>query len=249
MKIHQLQGYIQNIYLVEQDNQLMLLDGCCRCDVNLLKQFITQQLNRPITDLKIVIVTHMHPDHAGAAHKLRKISNCKIVAADKPHPWYKGFVGYIMFLTDIILTHWVARRIGKSFKSVWFPRVLKPDLKLKTNDEVPGFNGWKIIETPGHTDRDLSIWHEASGKIYVADLVIKIRKLFISPFPIFHPNKYRASLQIIDQLQPQYLLLAHGGQVDVKGQNTSELIRKIPDKPKTHWRATRIKIKRLLDRF
>ncbi len=65
MHIHTLEGYIQNIYLVEYPDKLMLLDGCCRADVDTVFDYITEQLKRPITDLKLIVVTHMHPDHIG----------------------------------------------------------------------------------------------------------------------------------------------------------------------------------------
>ena len=113
MKLHQLNGYIQTIYLVEYPHGLMLLDGCSRADVSLISSFITDTLKRPVTDLKVIIVTHMHPDHAGAAAALRKITGSKIIAADVDTQWYAGISGRLMHLTDIILAHWVAGRIGK----------------------------------------------------------------------------------------------------------------------------------------
>ncbi|MGR5470684.1 MBL fold metallo-hydrolase, partial [Vibrio astriarenae] len=57
------------MYLAEYPDKLMLLDGASRADILHLKDFIEHQLNRRFSDLKLVIVTHMHPDHAGAAHK------------------------------------------------------------------------------------------------------------------------------------------------------------------------------------
>ena len=105
MKIHQLKGYIQSIYLVEYPQQLLLLDGCCRADINMLEQFITGDLSRPFSDLKLIVVTHMHPDHAGAAHKLRKITGCKIASANMPKQWYTGLSGRFSHLLDLSLIH------------------------------------------------------------------------------------------------------------------------------------------------
>ena len=72
LKLHCLNGYIQNIYLAEYADKLLLLDGCCRADINVIEDFIINQLNRPMSDLALIVVTHMHPDHAGAANVLRK---------------------------------------------------------------------------------------------------------------------------------------------------------------------------------
>ncbi|MBR9875872.1 MAG: hypothetical protein GYB23_16535 [Vibrionaceae bacterium] len=50
------------MYLAEYADKLMLLDGASRADIPHLKDFIEYQLKRPFTDLKLVVVTHMHPN-------------------------------------------------------------------------------------------------------------------------------------------------------------------------------------------
>lgn len=137
MKLHQFEGYIQDIYLAEYPHGLLLLDGCCRADVDKICHFITEQLHRPITDLKVVISTHMHPDHAGAAHFLKQKTGCLIAAANVPGHWYKGIDGYLMFLTDMLLAKYVAKRKGKPAKYLWYKRKLKPDLYLDDGQAIP----------------------------------------------------------------------------------------------------------------
>ena len=83
MQLHTIKGYIQDMYLVEYPDRLLLLDGACRADIPHLKAFIETGLMRDFADLHTVVVTHMHPDHAGAAHKLRKLTNCNLVAANQ----------------------------------------------------------------------------------------------------------------------------------------------------------------------
>ncbi|MCB1583974.1 MAG: MBL fold metallo-hydrolase [Xanthomonadales bacterium] len=248
MKIHQLSGYIQTIYLVEYDHGLLLLDGCCRCDVKIVLNFILDTLKRPVTDLKTVVVTHMHPDHAGGAHKLRKILGCQIITANKEHHWYKGFNGILMHWIDMLLSVYVGRKIKKGIKNVIYSRRLKADVQVKDGDQVPQFPEWQIMETPGHTDRDLSVWHQQSNQIYVADLFIKLRSRFICPFPIFHPNKYRASLYKVKQAKPNKVLLAHGGQLKMKNDDFNHLIQISPKIPRTPLRATIRKFKKITRR-
>lgn len=65
MQLHTIKGYIQDIYLVEYPDKLLLLDGACRADIPHLKAFIEIELMRDFADLHTVVVTHMHPDHAG----------------------------------------------------------------------------------------------------------------------------------------------------------------------------------------
>lgn len=243
MKIHELDGYIQTIYLVEVDEGLLLLDGASRADVELIQKYITERLSRPIQDLKVVVVSHMHPDHAGAANPLRKLSGCLIVGAERRHHWYRGFSGAVMHITDIFLARWVAKRQRKKRRNLWYSRKLKFDVELLDKQMLPIFDDWQVIETPGHTDRDLCVYHRGIDVLYVGDLLVKIKKGLIPPFPVFHPNQYRASLNKINQLKPKTLLLAHGGEVKFQELDLSALREKLPTKPRTHWRLLKFKVR------
>lgn len=239
MKIHSISGYIQAIYLIEDEAGLMLLDGASRADVDVITAFISQKLKRPLSDLKYVIVTHMHPDHAGAANALRDKLGCKIVSGDVSGHWYSGLSGRVLQMIDIALAHWVANRLQKSRKSLWYPAKLTPDVPVSDGDSVPDFPDWKILFTQGHTDRDISVWHEPSNRIYVADLIVKVKGRYVPPFPVFHPNRYRRSVQKVIDLQPSSIMLAHGGDVAFTQEDYDYLLSQAPKKPKTPLRAVK----------
>ncbi|MGF1684094.1 MBL fold metallo-hydrolase [Photobacterium minamisatsumaniensis] len=244
LKLHKLDGYIQSIYLAEYPHGLLLLDGCSRADIPYIKAFITGTLHRPLTDLSLVVVTHMHPDHAGAAHQLRKISGCKIAAANVGGDWYSGVDGKLMHLADIYLAKWVAKRMKKPSQKVWYSSILKPDYRLDDNEPLPGFPEWITIETQGHTDRDISLHHQPSNRIYVADLMVKVKGRYIPPFPVFYPNRYRRSLHKIIDLKASSLILAHGGEIQPSDEEFQYLLDRTPTKPITHWRSVKMKVKK-----
>ncbi len=245
MKLHILKGYIQNIYLVEYDHGLLLLDGCCRPDIKTVQRFIEDDLHRALSDLKLVVVTHMHPDHAGGAHGLRQLTGCKIASGLSQRHWYGGVSGVLMHLTDIGLSLYMASRLGRPLKNLWYARKLKPDLSLADGDTLPGFNDWRVFDTHGHTDRDISLMHEPSARIYVADLIVKVRQKFITPWPLFHPNRYRASAAKVKQLQPDFVLLAHGGEIAVTPEHACFDVH-TPTLPRTHWRAVKTRVRQVL---
>lgn len=249
MQFHQFEGYIQSIYLVESTAGLMLLDGCCRADVPVIRGFITQTLGRPFTDLNVVVVTHMHPDHAGAAVKLRKLTGCKIATCDKDREWYRGLDGLLMRWTEMGLTLFVAGRQGKPRRNVWYPNKLRADIRLRDGDAIPGFEEWRVLETPGHTDRDLSLHHVPSNRVYVADLMVKVKQRFIPPFPVFHPNKYRASLQKLENLKPASVWLAHAGEVTLSHDDYQHLLDSAPSRPITYAGYFRAKLKQMMRRY
>ncbi|WP_163932723.1 MBL fold metallo-hydrolase [Paraferrimonas sp. SM1919] len=246
MKIHQLSGYIQNIYLAVYADKIMLLDGCSKTDLGLIEHYIVAQLQRPITDLKVVVVTHMHPDHAGAANSLKKRFGCKLVTGSAKGHWYSGWDGWIMFVTDVVLGQWVAARLGKTKRSLWFWPRPNSDYKLNDGELIPDFEDWQVIDTQGHTDRDISLFHIPTKTVYVADLAVKVKDKIIPPFPIFYPNRYASSLAKVEALKPKRVILAHGGDVQISHEEYLYLVSKAPKKPTTHWRVTKAKLKKLL---
>ncbi|SHG97675.1 MBL fold metallo-hydrolase [Ferrimonas marina] len=246
MQLHRFGGYIQTIYLAEYDHGLLLLDGCSRADVGTVLRFIRDKLRRPITDLKLVVVTHMHPDHAGAAGRLKALTGCQIASGEAERHWYSGLDGRLMHLTDVALAQYVATRLKRRRRNIWYPAKLHPDVVLSDGQPLPGFEEWQTVTTHGHTDRDISLHHLPSRRIYVADLMVKVKGRYVPPFPIFHPNRYRESLAKVRELEPHSVILAHGGEVRLTDKEYDHLATLAPRKPKTHWRAVKARFQRAL---
>ena len=101
MQLHTLEGYIQNIFLAEEPQGLLLLNGCSRADVDMVCAFITDTLHRSLSDLKLIVVTHMHPDHAGGAVLLKKRTGARVAAHPKAAKWYAGVMGRAAHLIDV----------------------------------------------------------------------------------------------------------------------------------------------------
>lgn len=228
-----IRGYIQTTYLAVYPDKLLLLDSGCYCDVDVILKYITTTLKRPITQLKTVMVTHMHPDHAGGAALLRKKTGCAIVSAVSDKPWYDGVMGRLNHLNDLALTYYVANRQGKSATKIWYNPRLNPDVEVRDGDCIPHFEDWIVLETHGHTDRDLSLWHMPSKQIYTADLILKIKDKFVSPYLVTLPYLYRASLEKVKALNPNKVLLAHGDVVEIKPEEFDALINQAPKQPFT----------------
>lgn len=238
-QILRIDGHLQNIYLAVYPDKLLLLDGCSRADVDLVLNTIRNILGRDVCQLKAVTVTHMHADHAGGATYLRAKTGCKIISADQTNQWYAGLNGRVDYLLDLSLSYFVAYRHGSPLKNLNYPAKLVPDIVVADGDPVPMFPDWQIIATPGHTDRDLSVYHPATGKIYVADLIIKLLTSrrgirFVNPYNIYNPTQYRQSLAKVKKLQPSMVLMAHGGMEFITATAFDELIQMTPNKPRTN---------------
>lgn len=243
MKIHVLKGFIQNIFLVEYPDKCMLLDGCSKADFATLSSFFSDTLKRPLTDLKVVIVTHMHPDHAGCAHYLRKKTKCKIVSCSHEQQWYSGIKGRLAHITDILLAFWVAGKMKRPRKNIWYQPHLYPDVRLSDQQTIPGFEDWQVFETPGHTDRDLSVMHMPTKRIYVADLIVKVKNKLSPPFPVYLPELYKDSLLKLQSLKPNSVMMAHVGELSLTDNDYQQLIDNAPTQPETNKLALQRVIK------
>jgi glyoxylase-like metal-dependent hydrolase (beta-lactamase superfamily II) len=228
-KIHHLKGYIQSMYLVEYADKLLLLDGGSRGDVKHIELFITKTLKRKISDLKLIVVTHLHPDHAGAAPHLRKKYGIKIAGHPELNYWYAGIGGFIQHLLDTIFAWYVASKSRDKYSRMWYQRSLTPDYKLCDNQTLPMFDDWKIICTPGHTTHDISVYNQKEKTIYIGDLAIKLGGQFNLPFPIALPKVIADSLDKVSTLEIEQILFAHGGIIT---DNSKEVFAKVKAKLK-----------------
>ncbi|MFT6779041.1 MAG: glyoxylase-like metal-dependent hydrolase (beta-lactamase superfamily II), partial [Paraglaciecola sp.] len=105
---------------------------------------------------------------------------------------------------------------------------------------------WCVLLTTGHTDRDLSVLHLASKRMYVADLLVKVKDRFIPPIPVNYPEQYRNSILKVQALRPASMMLAHGGEVVLTDRDFAHVLTVAPRKPFTVWTPAKNKLKRLL---
>jgi glyoxylase-like metal-dependent hydrolase (beta-lactamase superfamily II) len=152
-------------------------------------------------------------------------------------------MGRFAHIKDVILTYWVAGRLGKPKKHIWYPARLKPDDLLQDEQKLPGFEEWECLFTPGHTDHDVSLWHAGSRKLYVADLVVKVKGDLVPPYPVCHPNQYRRSLHRVSSLDNPQMLFAHVPEQALAASDFERLIAIAPRRPKNMWLSTKSRIK------
>ena len=211
MKIHHLEGYLQSFYLVEYKDGILLLDGLSKPDVKTLSQFIVNELHRKMTDIKLIVTTHPHPDHAGGVAQLQNHYQIPVAAHKHFNYWHSGFTGYLRHKREIKLAQLSALVRGLRQKPLDYPRHIQADYILSSERPLPIFTDWQMIETPGHTNCDISIYHKETKTIYVADLFIMTKDNVFAPIPVSDVEIYKASLDKVCDLEIETVLLAHNG--------------------------------------
>lgn len=184
-----------NCYLVGD----VLIDALTRGDAGRL---IDALANRP---LRLLALTHVHPDHQGAAHAVcaRRQVPLACHAADQPvmegkapmEPPPRGL------LTPL-------------FRKMWSGPPHRVDQTLKEGDEI---NGFRVIETPGHTPGHVAFFRESDGVAIVGDAVFGMGLFSTIPGLQEPPAKFtanpalnRQSIRKLAALRPKLLLFGHG---------------------------------------
>ncbi|MBF0442735.1 MAG: MBL fold metallo-hydrolase, partial [Oligoflexales bacterium] len=153
--MHFFSGQIEMIYLAEYPDRILLLDGGCCGDLDKITKFVAGKLNRSISDIKLSLVSHPHPDHVGVAQLLRERFGIPIAAHETIDTWYQGLGGYFQHIVDMFHGEALSLKFDREIMSIKSKRVISPDFPLKDGDKVPGFPDWNVLHCPGHTAHDL----------------------------------------------------------------------------------------------
>ncbi|HNX92519.1 MAG TPA: MBL fold metallo-hydrolase [Syntrophomonas sp.] len=208
--LHIIPGYIENLFLVEYDHGLLLLDCGAVSDVKRLEDFCREKLHRSPTEIKLAVVTHMHPDHAGGAVLLREKFGIPLAAHKDLDRWYAGPGGFMQKVIDCALMQSVARRTRGKLEKGLFNSHVQADYLLADGDALPFFPDWTTVLVPGHTSHDLVLHNAKESLLYVADCFLEVKGKYQTPLPVMFPQWLHASYAKMDALKASSLLIAHG---------------------------------------
>jgi glyoxylase-like metal-dependent hydrolase (beta-lactamase superfamily II) len=210
-RLHEIKGQIESIFLAEYPDKILVLDTGCRPDVRRIRRYVQQVLHRDMADVKLAVVSHVHPDHAGGAPILRRRHRIPIAAPNGIDSWYTGFMGWLQHLLDFAFAWIVVIKTGQPFRRMWYPRKVRPDFLLPDGAPLPFFEDWRLLITPGHTSHHSVLFNERDGTLYVGDLFLKVNRSWHLPFPVTQPEAQARSLERLSRMRIRRLLLAHGG--------------------------------------
>lgn len=177
-----------------------------------------------LRDLRALLLTHIHFDHAGAAGSLAQGIPGLVVhvhRAGAPH------------LADPSRLVASATRIyGDAMDRLWGPVVAVPGDRLRVLADgerlVVGDRAFSVRETPGHAVHHVAYLDEETGTAYVGDtagvrpegLPVAIP---VTPPPDFDLETWLASLDVIAAWNPRRLFLTHFGMVDDPATHLADL--------------------------
>jgi len=153
-----------HFYLIDCKHGKLLIDAGWE-----MPAFTAQlrQYRIPFSDIRYVMFTHHHPDHAGLVQNVKNLSGARLIIHEKQIP----------FLDD--LAAYFAKKGGYEPIRVEKNDLISPNLAALLSIGVQG----EIVETPGHSDDSVSLVLD-SGDAFIGDL----------PSPDFTTDETRAAV-------------------------------------------------------
>ncbi len=162
-------------------------------------------------ELRGLLLTHIHLDHAGASGTLVR-----------RHPQLKVYVherGARHMADPARLLASATQLYGEDMDRLWGRTEPVPEDNLVVVAGGETVEGFRVEYTPGHASHHVAYLHEASGEAYVGDVAgVRIPPADLvlppTPPPDIDLEAWERSLQVLEGWAPEALNLTHFGRAD-----------------------------------
>ena len=207
-KIHQFNG-MSNCYLIE-DEEMMLIDTGNPSNSKRIMNYVKNNLNRDLNDIKTIVVTHHHFDHIGCLGELKKATGAKVAA----HKDDSNYIADIEKAEEPL----ISKIFINLLKIIHRPKAVGVDVLLEENDKI---GGYRVIHTPGHTPGSICLYNENNYVIFVGDNLKNEGDKIGGPPGIFTLNMKQAneSIKKLENLDIDVIFTGHGKPITSKAKD------------------------------
>jgi len=202
-----------NTYLVN-NSSLFVVDPGSEQNVRLLFGYLQRVLQRAPTDINLIVLTHLHPDHTAGVQALRQRCRAPVAASSVIRQLVQEKQANNKMLPA--LSHLAGRVLPGSlhhldlFPPIYEEQIQLVDLWLDNVDGLPGHPDWRVIASPGHTAESLCLYNPFTWELLCGDTLITIE----GGAPLLRAGTNRRQLEetlsILRTLSVHYLYPGHG---------------------------------------
>jgi glyoxylase-like metal-dependent hydrolase (beta-lactamase superfamily II) len=167
-KVYQIPLGLVNAFLIDSDG-LTLIDTGYKGSADSIFKAISKAGKNP-KDIRRIILTHLHKDHAGSAAEIRRRLNIPVLAHEADALLIeKGAGGRPSYIGSPGLLNWLAFNLfikGAPMDT----EPVRVDQQLKDQQVLDIAGGIKIIHTPGHTKGHIALLIPEENLLIAGDL-------------------------------------------------------------------------------
>jgi len=147
-------------YIIYGELITLIDTGVAGCETQIFD--IIRSSSRDPSDIALIILTHSHPDHMGAAAAIRRLTGCSIAAHPAERPW----------IEDLALQN--RERPVPGFttlagESVQVDHALVEGDTIEPDDTRAG--EMLVYHTPGHSKGSISLFLHREGALFSGDAI------------------------------------------------------------------------------
>ena len=213
--------------VLEAPEGLLLVDPGPTSTLDNLKAAL-REAGASLADVRALLLTHIHLDHAGAAGT---------IAAEAPHVQvYVHRIGAPHLVDPSRLLASARRLYGELMEPLWGAVLPVPERQIVAleGDETirPGGRTLEVAYTPGHAVHHVSFFDPDTGMAFVGDTAgMQITGtrcvLPVAPPPDIQVEAWHESLERIARWQPRRLFVTHFGPSDDPETHLAQMARRL----------------------
>lgn len=189
---------VGRVYLLRDPEGLTIVDaGLSSASGKILAQ-LAKAGHQP-SDVKRILITHAHPDHAGGLSALQQATGAQVLCHALEKPVIQGEIP-----------------IPRRESGLRPPKViLKPAPVGQTLDDgavLPILGGLQAVFTPGHAPGHLAFWLTEHRLLMTGDVIFYMLNRMTLPIPMATVDmaENKRSVRKLVDLQPDTVMFGHG---------------------------------------
>ena len=168
---------VNSFALLQDDGSVTLVDtGLKRAPARIVAGLAA--LGKHPRDVTRIVLTHVHPDHAGGAAEMSRQTGAPVLVHGDDHGWARtGRIGGANDRSTLL---------GRLFARTGDARIeaFEPGPALSDGEVLPVSGGLRVVHTPGHSPGHVSLLVETTGTLITGDALFNfpwMRRARISP--------------------------------------------------------------------
>jgi glyoxylase-like metal-dependent hydrolase (beta-lactamase superfamily II) len=162
-------------------------------------------------DIRAILLTHWHNDHAAGASAIRALSNAPVYYHEGDEPYFtgrSGTTGGRRWISDRI-PEWGVLVLAKGLLGSSTPQPISADRLVRDGEVL--VDDFLVVETPGHTNGHVAYFYRPEQTLFAGDAlaVIDGNLRFMARHVTPDLNEARQSVQKCLALRPQIVCPGH----------------------------------------